>query len=538
LEKQTVAIDLDTITAIYNKEKRISDSTKVINGDGKYLIPGLWDMHTHYNWNHTDSDPLLIANGITGVREMWGDMSLINYIRIKARSGKIIAPDIYTSGNIIDGYPAYWPGSVGVSTPEETKNVINKQIEEGVDFIKVYSRLTRECFMAIADIANQKNIPFAGHIPNKVSTYEAIEAGMASSEHFFGILIASSSKEDSIMNLNNRITNSRILLETFQEDKFDSLCIVLANSEMWLCPTLTVNRAVGYLNDPDFTKDERVAYLPDYIMSFWNPKNDIRFQSADDDFYLNLRKRFHFEQSLVGKMYERGVKFLAGTDYPNPYCFPGFSLHDELELLVEGGIPELEALKAATINGAVFMGRDDKIGTVEVGKLASLVLLNENPLADIKNIRSIETVLLRGKVFDRNELDNMLEQAIVDAAKIPYSEWIRSKILSAGIEMAMDSLDIMIEQNLELYKLDEFDINMLGYEYLNTGDIETAQAIFKKFIELFSESYIAYDSYAEFCMIGGKYEQAIKFYKKSLEINPGHDGAKIMIDSLRIIIKE
>ena len=235
-------------------------------------------------------------------------------------------------------------------------------------------------------------------------------------------------------------------------------------------------------------------------------------------------------------MHEKGVKFLAGTDYPNPYCFPGFSLHDELELLVEGGMSTLEAIKAATINAAVFMGKEDEIGTIEKGKIASLILLNENPLVNIQNTRSIEAVFLRGKAFDRDALDELLEVAKINAQKIPYSAWLRSKILSAGTELAMDSLDIMIEQDHELYKLDEFDINTLGYEFLASGDIETAKAVFKKYIELFPSSFIPYDSYAESCLIGGRYEEALKHYKKSLEINPKHEDAREMIDSIKVMM--
>jgi len=452
LENKTVAIDSTRITAIYEKEVDISDSAIVIDGSDKFLIPGFWDMHAHYFDNHLDSDPLLIANGVVGVREMWGNMSVINKVRVKTLSGEIIAPDIYTSGPLIDGNPPTWPGSVVVTSSEEVKTVVSKQIADGVDFLKIYNHISYECFMAIADFANQKNLPFAGHIPYAISIYQAMEAGMASSEHFLGVLLACSSKEDSLRTIPSE-KRLNALIETFSEEKFDSLCEVLAQSEMWLCPTFTVNRALCYLNDTSFRNDERLVYLPEYITLDWDPENNFLMKNEKEEDYQRWRNRFHFELELIGRMNEKGVKILAGTDYPNPFCFPGFSLHDELSLLVNGGMSELEAIKAATINGAIFMEKEEEFGTVDAGKLASLVLLNRNPMDNIENTNSIETVILRGKVFNRKTLDEMLEQAKTNAARIPYSNWLRTKILSSGVKKALDSLDILIAADSKKYKL-------------------------------------------------------------------------------------
>lgn len=531
LTNRSVAIDSDTISAIYHKYFELSDHTNIIDGTDHYLIPGLWDMHVHYNMTHEDFDQLLIANGVTGVREMWGVMSAVNDIRIKAKSGKIIAPDIYSAGNIIDGHPAYWPGSIGVSTPEEVRKVVNDQIDEGVDFIKVYSFLSEECFLAIADAANQAQIPFAGHVPDGMSLYQTIDAGMYCSEHMDGILMACSSVGDSLIKLPYKEWK-HLLVETFSEEKFDSLCSVLATSKMWLCPTLAVNRSIGYLNDTNFIKDSRLDYMSDFYRTWWNPKNDFRFQNANKEKYKMVRDRFQLNQSLIGRMSERGVKFIAGTDFPNPYCFPGFSLHDELSLLVDGGMSELEALRAATINGAIFMSKEDEFGTVEVGKLASLVLLNDNPLENIENTQSIEAVILRGEIFDRVELDNMLQQVKDDAAKIPYSSWLRSKIESDGIESAIDSFNILYELESNEYLIRESDINSLGYEYLGAGKMKEAIAVFKKNTELFPESFNVFDSYAEALMADGQYNLANENFKKVLELDPQNNKASMMIDSI------
>jgi imidazolonepropionase-like amidohydrolase len=401
LKNKTVAIDNSRITAIYDNEIVGSDSTVVINGKGKYLIPGLWDMHAHYKWNRIDTEPLLIANGITGVREMWGDMP--EYVKVPKNTPQegVVSPDIYFAADFIDGNPPAFPGSLIVTNSAEAVAAVNNQMEKKVDFLKVYSMLTEEAFLAIATEARKRNIPFAGHIPNGVSIYTAIEAGMASSEHLYGFLNACSTVD----------TSNEALVSTFSEKRFDSLCSVLAKSNMWICPTLIVNRAQSYLNDSIFINDSRIAYLPGYVLEIWNQKMNAYTKSQIDDFANSTRVRYLFELSLIGKMNEKGVKLLAGTDCPNPYVFPGFSLHDELSLMVKGGMPELDVLRTATINPAVFMNKKADFGSIEVGKLASLVLLNKNPLENIENTKSIETVIVRGKVYNRGALDLMLEQA-------------------------------------------------------------------------------------------------------------------------------
>jgi len=409
LKNKTLAIDNNRISAIYDNEIVSSDSTIVIDGKGKYLIPGLWDMHAHYKWSHVDLDPLLIANGITGVREMWGNMPAFVDIPKKSQQEEFLSPDVYLSGDLIDGNPPAFPGSIIVKLPDEAVDAVKKQIDDKVDFVKVYSMLTEDCFMAIAKEAKKRNITFAGHIPNKVSIYKAIEAGMASSEHLYGFLYACSSETN---NRNTPVNKSiEELINTFSEERFDSLCYVLAKSSMWLCPTLTVNRAMSYLNDTTFTNDNRMSYLPGYVIDIWHQKMNGYTKSEIDTFVKSTKARYLFELSLIGKMNEKGVKFIAGTDFPNPYVFSGFSLHDELSLMVKGGMSALDAIKSATLNAAIFMNKEDDFGSVEVGKLASLILLNMNPLENIENTKSIETVIIRGKVINRKALDLMLAQA-------------------------------------------------------------------------------------------------------------------------------
>ncbi len=407
LKNKTIAIDSNRITAIYDNEITDSDSTAVIDGKDKYLIPGLWDMHAHYKWARIDTEPLLIANGITGVREMWGDMPEYVIVPKNTPQEGVVSPDIYFAADFIDGNPPAFPGSLIVTNSDEAVAAVNNQMEKKVDFLKVYSMLTEEAFLAIAKEAKKRNIPFAGHIPNGVSIYKAIDAGMASSEHLYGFLegcIPQNKNE-------NPPSSEEELVSRFSEKSFDSLCSVLAKSNMWICPTLVVGRVNCYLNDTIFKNDNRKVYLPGYLIEIWNQRLNAYPKSQIDTWVKSAIVKHLFELNLIGKMNEKGVKIIAGTDFPNPYIFPGFSLHDELSLMVKGGMPALDVLRSATIKPAIFMNKKADFGSIEIGKVASLVLLNKNPLENIENTTTIETVIVRGKVYSRKVLDLMLEQA-------------------------------------------------------------------------------------------------------------------------------
>ncbi|HDZ04683.1 amidohydrolase family protein [Maribacter sp.] len=420
LPARNVVIQGEKIAAIYGEDDIfLSDSVRIIDGNGKYLIPGLWDMHTHFNWNYEFSSPMLVANGVTGVREMWGDMDIIKDVRKQILIDALIAPDIYSAGAIVDGYPPFWPNSSGVKDAENAKAEVDHQVSEGVDFIKVYSLLTRDAYMAIAERSKERNIPFAGHIPLSVSIWEAVASGQQSIEHLYGILEGCSGNEKLLTppfkkRLNIEWTNS--LMDSFEPVLLDSLANYLAESETWLSPTLTVLKNIANLDDPDLIKDPRLSFMPEFIRETWNPVNDFRFKnSKTEDFEVN-RKKFELQLSLLRAFEEAGVKMIVGTDFPNPYCYPGFSLHDEMQLMVNAGMTNATTLKSATYNPALFMKKQDEFGTVEVGKTASLVLLDGNPLENIGNTKRISSIFLRGRYLDREKLDKLLEMAKVNAA--------------------------------------------------------------------------------------------------------------------------
>jgi len=409
---KNLAIKDGKIKLIYDDNLPTSDSVLIIEGSGKYLIPGLWDMHAHYHSNYRYSTYLLIANGITGLREMRGKMDTINYIREQSKLGHILAPDIYSSGNILNGEKGWMPFKV-VNNEEEVVNEVRKQVDEGVDFIKIYNRFTKDKYIAISNICAELNVPFAGHMPNDISYWEAIEGNQRSIEHQMRFLINCSSDPNEYEKIakeeGNEVEALNFLVDHFNKKVFDSLATSLSQSNTWLCPTNIYWKNFYNRDNPEFINNPRLEYMPKNIQLFWEtPKETLEMKK--DEFAAG-RNNTIFLVSLMKDLSDAGVKIIAGTDFPNPYCYPGFSLHDELQLMVEGGLSPAQALKTATYNPALFLEKENEFGKVDVDYVASLVLLDENPLEDIKNTTKIRAVFLKGKYLDRYKLDELLIKA-------------------------------------------------------------------------------------------------------------------------------
>lgn len=399
---------------------RIPANAQVIDASGKFLIPGLWEMHAH-----TVGDwflPLYLANGITGVRDMGNDAQAEMQLRRKWTESGTVSPRLVSAGPIVDGPRPIWPFSIAVANAEEGRRAVST-IKRDFDFVKVYSLLPREAYFAIADEAKKQKIPFAGHVPMSVSALEASDAGQKSIEHLEGVLLASSSDEAALMKKAAdvlkqpdprtsappvRLALATRAMETYDEMKARQLFARFVKNGTWQVPTLTVLRALAYLDDPDFIKDPRLKYVPAPFRLGWNPDNDFRLKGRTAEDWANVKKVYRKQLEIVGAMNRAGIALLAGTDTPNPYCFPGFSLHDELALLVQAGLTPMEALQTATRNPARFLGREKELGTIQTGKLADLVLLDANPLADIRNTQRINAVMLGGHLLKKEVLQKLL----------------------------------------------------------------------------------------------------------------------------------
>ena len=384
-----------------------------VDGTGKFLIPGLWDMHVHMvfgDWFPRGKEvtlPLFIAKGITGVRDMGAELDVLQQWRKEIVAGTLIGPRIVMSGPMLDGPKPRFPSSIAVKTPEDGRRAVDDLKRRGADFIKLQSLIPREAVFAIADEAKKQGIPFVGHVPDAVRASEASNAGQKSFEHLIGIFEGSSPLEDEFI---KGAKTEKQFLSTYDPKRAKALFSLLAKNQTWQCPTLVWERGGNLIDQTDFAHDTRAKYVPAY----WKDVTWKRFtDQVEHDFNtddLATRKAFvEKELEVVNAMRRAGIPFLAGTDTPpGVYIFPGFSLHEELQRFVAAGFTPMEALQTATLNPAKFLGMEDRMGTIEKGKLADLVLLDANPLEDIRNTQKIEAVIVDGRYLSRAELDKML----------------------------------------------------------------------------------------------------------------------------------
>jgi imidazolonepropionase-like amidohydrolase len=342
----------------------------------------------------------------------------INKLRKEVADGTLLGPRIIAAGPIVDGPRPIWPNiSIPVANASQARKAVDDLKSHGQDFIKVYSGLSREAYFAIAEEAKRQGIPFAGHVPGSVSVVEASNAGQKSIEHLNGVGLACSAREDYLRRETVMLGRSKLILETYSQHKAAALFALLAKNETWQVPTLTVARAISSLNDKNFTNDPRLKYVPAVLRERWDPKKDFRFQNWTEDDWTIQRRGYRRAIEIVGAMHRAGVPIMAGTDTTNPYVFPGFSLHDELALLVQAGLTPMQALQTATMNPARFLGMEKELGTVQEGKIADLILLAANPLENINNTKKINAVVVMGRLLDRKELDGLLAQAEATAGK-------------------------------------------------------------------------------------------------------------------------
>jgi hypothetical protein len=429
----SVAIAAGRISAI-GKKIHTRKGDRVIPAKGKFLIPGLWDMHIHLGPPEIFF-PLLVASGITGVRDMFSGIPLqtIRAWRLRPDVPRLVVPGFIDGPPMLSTGPPR-PGAIAVATPDQARFAVHALASSGVDFIKVYSSVPRDAYFALAAEARSIGMPFAGHSPEEVSPLEASEAGQRSQEHLLDILLACSTQEDELrkqrvaMMLSDAITGEDRMRQLafpsieadYNQDKAETLFAAFVKNGTWHTPTLVLLEGFARAFDDDFVNDPRRKYLLKTWNEAWDPRKTFFLRDLSPDAWLALNARIRAllarYEKLVGDMHAAGVEFLAGTDANgwNP-VLPGFGLHEELALLVKSGLTPLEALQTATRNASRYFGFTD-FGTIELNKSADLILLDADPLEDIHNISKIQAVFLRGRYYSRPDLDALLAKA----AAVPH----------------------------------------------------------------------------------------------------------------------
>jgi hypothetical protein len=425
LRAQTIVITGDRITAL-SRRGEIPPHAKVINAAGRYVIPGFWDMHVHALWS-TDQVQrmfdLFLANGITAIRDMGSPLPVDEALqwRNKVASGAVLGPRIFMAGKLVDGPIPVWPDSKAVGTEQQAREAVDDLHNHGVDFIKVYSRLPRAAYFGVAAEAKKDGLAYVGHVPIYVSAGEASAAGQRSIEHLSEVLFACSSVEVDLRKQlvataigaeRERVRKEqlKIIISTFSEQKALRLSRIFARNDTWQVPTLLVQYIYAFVNPYELHDSPGTRYVPASAVTGWIDRLST-FRRMRDENDMEVQKRsYELEIKVVRMMHSAGVHFMAGTDAETFYP-GGFGLHAELALFVSAGFSPLEALQTATLNPALFLGRIADFGAVKVGKIADLVLLEANPLEDIRNAERVAGVVTDGRYLDREKIDRLLSEA-------------------------------------------------------------------------------------------------------------------------------
>lgn len=435
LPDQTVTITEGKIERVGPSNGRQAElAIETIDGAGAYLIPGLWDLHAHLRanglpgWISTDwLMPLLLSHGVTGVRDMNSDcdgpkqgpvcLDQMREWQARIEAGYLLGPRLLALSTWQVNPP--WDYKM---TEEQARGVVRMFKEQGVDLIKIYTRLSPEAFGWIIDEARKLDLDAGGHIPLRMTATEVSNAGLRSVEHardfLFDCFPGAAEFRRTARSQDPPMDVMRSMVKDHDPKICEGVFQTFVRNETWYVPTHVTRRMDAFAGEEAFRNDPRSRYIPPMLMQDWLRDAD-RVVAIDPspegrrvfmDFY---RKGLE----ITGAAHRAGVKIALGTDGGDSFVFPGSSVHDELEELVSAGLSPVEALRAATWNGAELLGKTDLHGSVEAGKRADLVLLSANPLEDIENVRKIQAVIFGGRYLDRDRLDALLQQAESTANK-------------------------------------------------------------------------------------------------------------------------
>jgi len=380
----TIFIKGDRIAKIeYSKSKKITNADTVIDGTGKFILPGFWDMHMHICWKEDMSKlfPVLLKYGITGIRDMGGSAVVLNKFKQQLKNDPQSGPMIFGAGPILDGEKPVHADFSAPLTSGNVRKVLDSLYKEKVDFFKVYSLLPKNIVDSIAGYVKEKKMSFAGHVSEYITPEEAAELGQKSFEHL------------------NR-------LEDLQTDtgRLSAFIKTAKSMHSWLCPTLVIYQRKSEIARREFFEPAIYKDLDTDLKNEWDlvKKNrQNRIYTEKDS--LRTQTRFDDQKKLTRYFYDHGIPFLTGSDFAGmQFIYPGYSLHEEMALLQNIGIPPFDILKIATLNPALFFGLTKNYGSIKKGKMADLVILNENPVADIRNTQRIAMVIKAGKIVPRD----------------------------------------------------------------------------------------------------------------------------------------
>jgi imidazolonepropionase-like amidohydrolase len=424
---QAVATKGDRIVAVGNDAEIAAawGAARQVDGKGRFLIPGLWDMHVHFGGGAELVEenkallPLYVAYGVTTVRDCSGDLAndVLNWRR-EIAEGKLFGPRLLSSGPKIEGIKPVWKGTLETGSQADVDQAVAKLVALKVDFVKITDNtLKPELFLYAVRKARAAGFRVSGHIPMALTVGQVVDAGISSIEHLSYAHKAGAKDEARIAAdfASGRIDRAEAgaqLSAGFDQATAMASYAKLRDRNVFVTPTLNIERLLAFLDSDDHSKDGFLAYVGPGLRKTYQWRIDRAAKATPEE--ISERHREYQQTAAVLPLLEKaGVTIMAGTDagYLNSFDYPAIGLHQELALYVENGLSPAEALAAATRAGPKWFGVLDRYGSVEVGKQADLVLLDANPLVDIHATSAINTVVLRGSIEDRRALDKVLADA-------------------------------------------------------------------------------------------------------------------------------
>ncbi len=433
-EDQTIVIKDGKIFKIApTAELKLSSKNQLVDGTGKYLIPGLWDSHIHFAYIESLAPrmfDLFLSYGITSVRDTGGEIAFVKKWKDAALANPTDAPRVMIAGPLLDGMPNVYDGSdpghpplsVGSNSVEAVASQVQSLTGQGVDFLKAYEMLTPEQFAMVLKLAKEKGLKVTGHVPLSMDVATASNAGLNSMEHMRNLELSCASNADELLKQRQEMLRKgkampggelrtsihsaqrEIAVKNYDEKKADEIIQVLLKNQTWQIPTLALN--TGQTRKPFGQQEwqQSFEYLPDTLRAQWQAVIDGAKDSEIPPF------RQHYSQwmlNMAAKIHKAGIPIMAGTDTPIGFLTPGMSLHEELVVLVEAGLTPQEALKTATLNPAKYFNLENELGSIKENMWADLVILDANPLTDIHNTQKINAVVKQGKYLSKDSLDQL-----------------------------------------------------------------------------------------------------------------------------------
>lgn len=426
IKKQDVFISdgrINRITPI-NGEHAF-EAKEIIDATGKYILPGFWDNHTHFRGGDSLIEAnknflnLFIANGITTVRDAGGDLTTpILKWRTQITEGSLVGPTIYTSGPKIDGVAATWAGSLEVENEIDINNALDILQRIPSDYVKLYdSRISGEVYLKTISEAENRNLITSGHMPFTVELDDAIGSGIDAIEHLYYIMKGCSSEEAAIT---QQLVAKKIgfwdampaLMSSYQDSTAQTTFSNLKENNVFVVTTLHIGKVLSYLDEVDHTQDAYLKYISPSLQKTYQGRIQ-RALTASEKVRQDRKDLDTFFGQLAKSLNDAGVGLLAGSDSGayNSYTYPGVSLHKELEEMVANEIPALDALRTSAYNGSKFLKKDANYGSITEGKISDIVILDANPIEDIKQTQNIHTVIKGNRTFSKKQLQALLKEA-------------------------------------------------------------------------------------------------------------------------------